>query len=209
MKVNKQIVLSSILCILPLLVSVLLYNQLPGQMPIHWNKAGEANGYIPKNIGVWMIPAFLLIIHLIVTISAEIGLRKKQISNVTNFLCFWSIPIASLLLVPASLMKAAGYKFDISRMVLSFVGILFVIAGNYLPKNRQNNVAGYKLPWSLNNADNWNKTHMLAGIIWVIAGFVLIISALTDWNPGISIIPIFIIALLTPIVYSYFIRSPK
>ena len=53
MKISKRMVLSSIVCVLPLVVSALLYRQLPNQMPIHWNSVGEANGFIGKNIGAW------------------------------------------------------------------------------------------------------------------------------------------------------------
>ena len=42
MKISKRMVLSSIVCVLPLVVSALLYRQLPNQMPIHWNSVGEA-----------------------------------------------------------------------------------------------------------------------------------------------------------------------
>ena len=48
MKISKRMVLSSIVCVLPLVVSALLYRQLPNQMPIHWNSVGEANGFIGK-----------------------------------------------------------------------------------------------------------------------------------------------------------------
>ena len=37
MKIKKVLVLSSILCILPLIPGFLLYDELPVQMPIHWN----------------------------------------------------------------------------------------------------------------------------------------------------------------------------
>ena len=41
MKISKRMVLSSIVCVLPLVVSALLYRQLPNQMPIHWNSVGD------------------------------------------------------------------------------------------------------------------------------------------------------------------------
>ena len=46
MKIKKVLVLSSILCILPLIPGFLLYDELPVQMPIHWNSIGEANGQL-------------------------------------------------------------------------------------------------------------------------------------------------------------------
>ena len=85
MKISKRMVLSSIVCVLPLVVSALLYRQLPNQMPIHWNSVGEANGFIEKNIGAWGIPLFMLAIHLVVAIKTEMEMsRNVQSGNTQN-----------------------------------------------------------------------------------------------------------------------------
>ena len=189
MKMSKRMVLSSIVCVLPLVVSALLYRQLPNQMPIHWNSVGEANGFIGKNIGAWGIPLFMLVIHLVVAIKTENDKSKQHLSVITNGLCFWAVPLASVIFVPLSLFKAAGYGLNITKIVLAIVGVLFIVAGNYLPKNQPNSIAGYKLPWTKNNPDNWNK---------IIISFIPLDNGLA----GLTILAT-IIALLAPIIYSY------
>lgn len=205
MKISKRMVLSSIVCVLPLVVSALLYRQLPNQMPIHWNSVGEANGFIGKNIGAWGIPLFMLAIHLVIAIKTENDKSKQHLSVITKGLCFWAVPLASVIFVPLSLFKAAGYGLNITKIVLAIVGVLFIVAGNYLPKNQPNSIAGYKLPWTKNNPDNWNKTHRFAGAIWVICGFVYIIISFIPLDNGLAGLTILatIIALLAPIIYSY------
>ena len=193
MKISKRMVLSSIVCVLPLVVSALLYRQLPNQMPIHWNSVGEANGFIGKNIGAWGIPLFMLAIHLVVAIKTENDKSKQHLSVITKGLCFWAVPLASVIFVPLSLFKAAGYGLNITKIVLAIVGVLFIVAGNYLPKNQPNSIAG------------WNKTHRFAGAIWVICGFVYIIISFIPLDNGLAGLTILatIIALLAPIIYSY------
>ena len=80
------------------------------------------------------------------------------------------------------------------------LGIIFVILGNYLPKAKQNYTFGYKIPWTLNSEENWNKTHRLAGWIMVIAGIIFIINAffLFEWVPAVLTV-----LALAPVVYSY------
>lgn len=209
MKMSKRMVLSSIVCVLPLVSSVLLYKQLPDQMPIHWNSIGEADGFIEKNIGAWGIPLFMLAIHLVVTIKTEMDNSKQHLSAITKMLCFWAVPLVSVLLVPLALFKAAGYELNITKIILSVVGVLFIVAGNYLPKNRPNSIAGYKFPWTQNSPDNWNKTHRLAGAIWVICGFIYIIISFIPLDNRLAglIVLATIIAFLAPIVYSYIGRK--
>ncbi|MGI9138458.1 MAG: SdpI family protein, partial [Sediminibacterium sp.] len=51
-----------------------------------------------------------------------------------------------------------------------FIGIAFAAMGWYMPKIHQNYFAGFKLPWTLENVDNWNETHKVAGTVWVLGG---------------------------------------
>ncbi|MDE7312311.1 MAG: SdpI family protein [Eubacterium sp.] len=202
---NRQWILSSILCLLPLFVSVLLYEKLPEQMAVHWNMAGEANGFLTKRVGAWIVPVFLFGIHLAVLVQAERGDADRQAARMTKLLCMWLIPVVSVMLVPASLYLAAGYQLEMNRIVLSVIGVLFVVTGNYLPKNMQNSGIGYKLPWALADADNWNKTHRLAGKAWVAAGFLLLIFAMTGGGTGWLLMGICLAVLLLPAGYSFFL----
>lgn len=209
MKITKRIVLSSLVCVLPLLVSALLYGQLPDPMPVHWNSVGEANGFVAKSIGAWGLPLLMLAIHLVVAVKTENSSANRCLSPLTSSLCFWAVPLLSVVLVPVSLLKAAGYALNIAAAVLSVVGVLLIAAGNYLPKNRPNSIAGYKLPWTRTDPDNWNKTHRFAGAVWVICGFVFLILSLISLgsNPAVIVILAALIALLSPAVYSYMLYA--
>lgn len=208
-KGKKQWILSSMLCLLPLFVSAMVYQKLPEQMAVHWNMAGVANRFVPKAIGAWAIPVLLLGLHLAVVIRAEHGFKEGQAARMTKLLCLWAVPAVSVLTVPASLFLAAGYQLEINRIVLSVIGVLLVVTGNYLPKNMQNSVIGYKLPWTLGDADNWNKTHRFAGKAWIAAGFLLLVFAMTGIQAGWYLLGICLAVLLLPAGYSFFIGSSK
>ena len=83
------------------------------------------------------------------------------------------------------------------------VGILFVVIGNYLPKTKQSYTMGIKLPWTLASEENWNRTHRLAGFLWVIGGILLILLTLlrlwNTWTFLLVIIPMSVV----PMIYSY------
>lgn len=69
---------------------------------------------------------------------------------------------------------ALDKAISITLVVPVLLGLLLIVVGNYLPKNRQNYTIGLKLPWTLDDPDNWNKTHRLAGYLYILAGLVLI-----------------------------------
>ena len=60
----------------------------------------------------------------------------------------WFCPAVSLLGGAVTLGTGLGYEMHISTVVPVFVGLLFLILGNYLPKIRQNRTVSLLRLWS-------------------------------------------------------------
>ncbi len=92
-----------------------------------------------------------------------------------------------------------------------FFGLLVVIIGNYMNNLKPNYIAGIRLPWTLNDPENWRKTHQLAGKLWFVGGIILIIVSFL--LPKQFLIPLMIILIIglvvIPGVYSYRIYRRK
>ena len=99
---------------------------------------------------------------------------------------------------------ALGKTWDVNSIMPIFMGILFTVIGNYLPKCTRNTTVGIRVIWALNNEENWNATHRFAGKVWVAGGLLTLSSALLPTKIGY---PIMILALLGTafgsILYSY------
>ena len=54
--------------------------------------------------------------------------------------------------------NALGYKdvINLNLWTNVLLGIVLIVVGNYLPKCRQNYMIGIKLPWTLDNEENWD-----------------------------------------------------
>ena len=78
-----------------------------------------------------------------------------------------------------------------------------ILIGNYLPKTKQSYTMGIKLPWTLHSEENWNRTHRMAGFLWVIGGTLMVlISLLHLWQVWMMLV-IITVMVLVPTVYSY------
>lgn len=82
-----------------------------------------------------------------------------------------------------------------------FMGVLFIIIGNLLPKMRQSTTMGIKLPWTLHSEENWNKTHRFSGKLWVAGGIVILATAFLGsfW----ILIAVLLVMVIIPTLYSY------
>lgn len=100
-------------------------------------------------------------------------------------------------------------RISILQMIITMLlGVIFIIVGNYLPKTKQTYTVGIRIPWTLDNEDNWNKTHRLAGFIWVVGGVAVFVSSLTELRVWIIAMCIAVMVIV-PIVYSflYYIKN--
>ena len=178
MKNSKwELLLTSLVCLLPLPVGAALYPRLPEIMVTHWDFSGNANGWSSRAATVFGLPLFILALHL-VCFYAESRETKKNTNPVLRMVLLWFCPAVSLLGGAVTLGTGLGYEMHISTVMPVFGGLLFLILGNYLPKIRQNRTMGIKLPWTLQSGENWNRTHRLAGFLWVAGGLLLILLTL-------------------------------
>ena len=88
-----------------------------------------------------------------------------------------------------------------------FLGVLFIAIGNYMPKTRRNYTVGIRLPWTLDNDDNWIKTHRLAGKIWVIGGIIIFFNGFVQIAVTFVLVFTLIIMIVVPMIYSYWLSK--
>ena len=203
MKNNKrEILLTSLVCLLPLFAGAALYPRLPETMATHWDFSGNANGWSSRAATVFGLPLFILALHL-VCFYAESRETKKNRNPVLRTVLLWFCPAVSLLSGAMTLGTGLGYEMHISTVVPVFVGLLFLILGNYLPKIRQNRTMGIKLPWTLASEENWTRTHRVAGFTWVAAGLLMLLSALLRLHGPTVTVVLLALAVGIPVLYSY------
>ena len=203
MKNNKrEMLLTSLVCLLPLFAGAALYPRLPETMATHWDFSGNANGWSSRAATVFGLPLFILALHL-VCFYAESRETKKNRNPVLRTVLLWFCPAVSLLGGAVTLGTGLGYEMHISTVVPVFVGLLFLILGNYLPKIRQNRTMGIKLPWPLQSGENWNRTHRLAGFLWVAGGLLLILLTLLGLGSTWVYAAVTAAMVLIPVLYSW------
>lgn len=205
-KQNKlKLIITSIITLLPMLAGIILWDKLPAEIPTHFTIDGTPDNYSSKAFTVLFFPLFLLFIHWLCTIATSFDPKVKNISKKPITLVLMICPIMSIFLHTIIYLFALGIKVDIPIIMCLFFGVIFIIIGNYLPKCRQNYTIGIRIPWTLNDEDNWNKTHRFAGILWTIAGFVFLATAFLGsfW----IFIALVIIMVIVPIIYSFVLHK--
>ena len=197
----KLMLITSLVTLLPLLVGLCLWNRLPDQLPFHWNAAGEVDGWAGKPMAVIGAPLLMLALHWLCILITAADPKNKNHSGKMQRLILWIIPLLSVVIFGMIFSTAWNKDLHVASIAPILIGLLFVILGNYLPKCKQSYTIGIKLPWTLHSEANWNKTHRLAGFLWVLGGFAMMIAGFFGglW----AILPIALGMTLIPTGYSY------
>ena len=201
-KKNKgTLILTSIVLLIPILIGLILWNQLPEQIPSHWGIDGEVDGWSSKAFAVFGFPCLLLVLHWICVLASSADPGNKNYHPKMLRLVLWICPVISLVLNALVYTAALGYQLNIEIIMPLLVGLMFLIVGNLLPKCRQSYTMGIKLPWTLHNEANWNKTHRFGGKLWVIGGIVTMATAFLGsfW----ILLGVLIVMVAAPTIYSY------
>ena len=206
---RKTLIITSIVTILPVLIGIFCWDRLPDVMATHFGINNEANGFSSKAFAVFGLPAVLLAVLWLGAFVTSHDPKKQNISSKMFTLMLWIAPVISLVVAATMYPVNLGYELDIAFFGELLLGLMFIIVGNYLPKARQNYTIGIKVPWTLANEENWNRTHRLAGFLWMICGAVMIVISLMRFVPAQWLVGVFLIMVLVPCIYSYWLHVKK
>ena len=209
-KYRKTLIITTIITLLPMLAGVILWNKLPEQFPIHFNAAGEVDGWSSKAFGVFGLPLILVAFQWLCSLgSLKMDPKAENLEGKVFSLVLWIIPVLSVVLNALVYCTALGMNMNVQIIMPLLVGLVMVIIGNWLPKCKQTYTLGIKLPWTLADETNWNRTHRFAGPIWVAGGMVIMVSAFIGGMMLWVMLPVFVAMIAAPTVYSYLLFKGK
>lgn len=204
---DKTAAITTVVCLLPILIGLAVYKDLPEQVAVHWGLDYQPNGWMPKAFAVWVVPVFLAVLNVICHVGSNSDPKREAQSQRLLALVKWLPAALSLILCPIMLLIALGREIPIDTVICCIIGVLFVVVGNYLPKCRQNYTMGIKLPWTLHDEENWNKTHRMAGPLYMACGLVFLFCGFFGWTPIILVV--ILLAGVIPVVYSFWLSRKR
>ena len=197
---KRTILLTLFLTLLPIVVGLFLWNQLPEQVATHFS-SNEPDGWSSRAFAVFVLPAICAGCHLLCAVAPALDPKHENITPKVMTIILWIMPLISWFTSGMILSYAMGKQIPVQTAVGLLIGFVFLILGNYLPKTKQNYTVGIKVPWALNNEENWYHTHRFAGFLFTVAGLIIIVAGLLNWV--VILIAVAVLAAIAPCIYSY------
>ncbi|MFA4931128.1 MAG: SdpI family protein [Patescibacteria group bacterium] len=203
--------LKLVLILIMVFLSLWFYGQLPEMVPIHWNYAGVPDDYGTKEFAVILFPAMSVGVLILFMLLPMLDPKKEKYQKFQDAYEMIQLVIMAFFtyMYAVTLFAAMNPEINVGQWVVSGIGVMLILIGNYLSKVRQNFFVGIKTPWTLASEEVWNKTHRLGAWCFVIAGLILLVMALMGNILLELFVPAMVVALVVPIVYSYLISVKK
>ena len=199
-----------IMMAIPWIYLAFIWNDLPAIIPTHFGINGLADQNGSKN-EILLAPVICTLVgigvYFLLMNIHKIDPKKKYTANSSVILSKIAVMMVILLCAVCLLIFYWTLKGKVEGMPVFFCGIslFFAYLGNLMHSIKPNYFVGYRLPWTLENEENWRKTHHLASKIWFFGGLLLAVISLLINMPFLIIIfmiTLFVISLI-PVVYSY------
>lgn len=201
---TKTVILTSLVCLLPMILGFALWNKLPEDIPMQYGWNNQVNWTLPKFWGIITIPIVMVILNLVYSLCFRFS--KQELSPKVEAILVWIIPLIALPVNCFIFLKPIGFDVEPFTFIGAILSILFIIIGNYLPKTTPNPVVGTRAPWINKNPNVWNKTQRVSGIVLVITGLINLITCFFPFGKYVFVISLGIITIFS-LIYSIVIAK--
>lgn len=204
MNLKKELPIMAV-ALIPIIYLIYTWNQLSSKIPMHWNIEGEIDRYGSKNELLFLTVGLSVFMYVLMLFVPKID-PKNKLKNANKYHSIrlvTSIFITVLLIFIIQATKNADMGNP--NYLLMIISAFYLILGNYFKTIKPNYFVGIRLPWTLENEENWKKTHQFGGKIWFIGGFISLILGL--FLPQTIYFGVFmgitLLISIIPSVYSY------
>jgi uncharacterized membrane protein len=188
-------------------IAALAWQTTPDRVPVHWDAAGNVNGYGGRFEGLLVEPLIAAGINLAMLFLPRLDPGR---ANYANFQTAYDTIRATVIAVQAAVyavtvLAIRGSGVNIGIIIPVILGVVMIVIGNVMPKLRPNWFVGIRTPWTLSSKIAWDRTHRYGGLLFVASGMILMLGVLLPPQLRVVVwLPTIFGLVLGLYVFSYF-----
>lgn len=203
----KNLLVLGLLC-LPYAYLYFIYDGLPDQVGLHFGADMKPNRMGPKS-ELWSTTSIMmgiaLVGYLIVTNLAYLDPKNQNLQSVAKIDKIGLLVVALMSCLSCFIIYSA-YTGFIANTLTIILGVFMAILGNLMQNIKPNYFIGMRMPWTLDNENNWRKTHQFGSKVWVAGGLIIILASIFTTPDRVMtyvFLPVVLLMVILPGIYSY------
>jgi uncharacterized membrane protein len=202
---NKMKNLSLVVVLVSFTIGIYFYSRMPEMMASHWNYRGEVDGYMPKFLGLFLMPIISAVLFGFFLLIPRLDPLKENIQKFSKYfdgyILFFELFLFYVYLL--TILWSSGVTFNMTVAIMPALGVLFFGMGILIEKAERNWFIGIRTPWTLSSDTVWRKTHRLGGKLFKAVGVISVLGVfLSDFAIFFILTSVLIVSFYL-VVYSY------
>jgi uncharacterized membrane protein len=204
-----------LIALIPMIYLALTWSSIPEIVPVHFNIEMEPDRYGNKNELIWVTGLLSVVSYLVFLLLCNLHRfdpKRKKLPPSTRFTRLGTGLVIFLSAISILIILSASHGGRLMEsLFFPLIGLMFAFLGNYMVNLKPNYFAGFRLPWTLNDNENWRKTHQLGGKIWFWAGLGFAVMSLFIPFKWVLVVFVGMMVIITvwPVVFSYKLYKRK
>jgi uncharacterized membrane protein len=202
----RFIIIIVTIIILSFVIAGCFYPSMPERMASHWSVRGDVDVYMPKFWGLFLMPFISLGLSTLFLVIPKIDPLRANIEKFSSYYYGFVILLLIFLFYVylLTLLWNLGLRFNLTQVLAPAFGVLLYFYSALIRKVKRNWFIGIRTPWTLGNEKVWDKTHLIGGRLFKVAGLVTLLGIFfQSYAIFFLLIPVILVSLIT-MVYSYF-----
>lgn len=197
-----------ILCVcVPFIYMGWIWGDLPERVPTHFGIDGKPDAFGTKKgalVPIFIVMGAGLFAYFLIKNIEKFDPKRANQASKDTFEKFAMLILIFMSGLSLYIVHSTVHS-QIGGFLFVLLGLFFAAMGNLMHSIKPNYFVGIRLPWTLDNDDNWRKTHQLAGRIWFASGLTIAVLALlfSGETAFVILFSMLFIMILIPVVYSY------
>lgn len=192
MNKKKSLIITSVVCILPLIAGVIMLGKLPEMLPVQWANDGTVSNYAPRWFAVFGMPIFFMLMNAFFHYKAEKSDLADQYPPAMKLFLKWSMPVIGAVGTTMTYSGVIGIN-HLYASITAFVGAIIAAFGSYFGELTESDVIGriFEVKNNDKKADIYSKCGMILMIFGIVAVMAVLMGYMTV-SIGISVAAIII-----------------
>jgi uncharacterized membrane protein len=210
---NARFLKHTLICAIilaPIIYLWWMWDTMPASMPMHYDLSGKVDRMGSKQeflLAILILSGVNLGTYLLISNIHKIDPKrvKAEQSATFNKLAIGVSLFLTALNIIIILSGISNGEGVAQKAILPLVGLLLAFIGNYMNNIKPNYFAGIRVPWTMNDEDNWKQTHRIASHVWVAGGLTIFVASLIAKPAVMEVLMLVLVGIMViiPVGYSY------
>lgn len=198
----KYFLITSFVCLSPIILGILIWDKLPDVMPIHFDINGNPDNFASKEFTIVGLPVLMVLFQGIGCLVSDLNEKKHGINKKIEAVTKWTLPVITIVLQLSTFGMVLGYNVDMRIIASVIVGVMFLFLGNYLPK--MDYIKNYKL-----EPEKAKKINRFLGYETVVMGILFLFSIFLPPMALIICLLMLIPYTIIGVIYGIYVAKKK